>query len=130
MKKTILAIVLSAGLTSFSGTVKAQNLIQNGDFSTGSFTSWNASGNASIKTYWNGSLIYNPQNVEYPFASISGATLTSGYFAGFINGSSLLSQTFSTVVGQTYDVSCMGDANALRKYAFNLQCMPYRVRFC
>jgi hypothetical protein len=110
MKKTILALVLAAGLTAFTSRTNAQNLIQNGNFSTGSFTSWNASGSASIKTYWNGSLINNPQNVEYPFASISGATV-GGYFAGFVNGTSLLSQTFSTVVGQTYDVSFLGAGN-------------------
>ena len=111
LKKIILALVLAAGLTAFTSRTSAQNLIQNGDFAAGSFTSWNVSGNASIQTYWNGSLIYNPRNTTYPFASISGATLDSRHFAEFINGRSILSQTFSTIVGQTYNVSFLGAGN-------------------
>jgi hypothetical protein len=111
LKKIILALALAAGLTSFTARTNAQNLIQNGDFAAGSFTSWNVSGSALIQTYWNGSLIYNPRNTTYPFASISGATLDSGHFAEFTNGRSILSQTFSTIVGQTYNVSFLGAGN-------------------
>jgi hypothetical protein len=111
MKKTLLTLALVTGLTLFAGNLKAANLIQNGNFDNG-FSGWISSGNVSITSYYNSSSVYNPNNWDYPWVDIKApyGIYTANNFAqlGIPNGGygvNTLSQSFDTIIGNTYTVS-------------------------
>ncbi len=85
MKNSHLLGAVCVILSSISGAANA-NLIVNGSFETGDLTDWSSSGNI---------LVTNAQGS------------TDGIFAGLFNGADttgdgILSQSFSTVIGDTY----------------------------
>jgi len=109
--KAILTLVLVAGLTSFAGSAKAINLIQNGNFDN-DLSGWNYSGNVIVSSYYDSTPVYNPNNRSYPWVSIQApyGTYTASQFAqlGSANGGgsvNTLSQSFNTIIGNAYTVS-------------------------
>jgi hypothetical protein len=110
MKKTILALTLVAGLISFAGNAKAQNLIQNGilDGSTSAYygsgyinpliwqTSWNPNRPSSVFITTVDRFNRGRAN---PLSSINGSNL---FWTG---GTGFISQSFATSIGTTYNLS-------------------------
>jgi len=106
MKKTVLALALVAGLTSFAGNAKAQNLIQNGNLTNYTINP----GNGRSKQ-WIGYVSLNDWTVTGPYMNIySGA----GYLGGnslYMGASSsggigdMISQNINTTIGVNYELS-------------------------
>ena len=103
------AIVLFTNWTShavrgllFTLQVSGQDLVQNGGFETGDFTSWTLVGNTIVNNR-HGPTIYNAveNTSSYPL------TVHSGNYGAFMGDNQLatLSQTLATVPGQTYLLS-------------------------
>ncbi len=92
-QRPLAALLASLGLLSASQCYGNLNLVQNGNFATGDFTGWNASGGNEVAGASN----------DYGYQPRSG----DAYFVAFgaVNGDSLLYQTISTVAGYTYDFS-------------------------
>ena len=82
----------------FGLTVSAPELIQNGGFETGDFTSWTVSNNDNYNYVDNGSLTYNLISPHSGF-----------WFAAFgqysLDGMCTISQTLPTIPGRSYVVS-------------------------
>ena len=126
MKKIILALALVAGLTSFAGNAKAQNLIQNGDFSYYSI-SYNGPSRPKYETVTLDNWIIEGQfnDVSLGNGYLSGNALIMG--AGPSDITDKISQTINTTIGTEYTFSfyikgtdnntqnlVFADANALR----------------
>jgi hypothetical protein len=120
MKRTLLALALAAGFTSFTGNAKAQNLLQNGNFADGLF-GWSYSGRVLITSYYDSSSVYNPNNWDYPWVDIKAndGIYTANQFAqlGIPNGGygvNTFSQSFNTIIGNTYTVSFSANGRTSR----------------
>ena len=111
MNNPILTLALVVALTSFAGTSKAENLLQNGNFDNG-LSGWSYSGQIITSSYYDSSTVYNPSNWSYPWVSIQApyGSFTANQFAQFGSpnnggGENVLSQSFNTVTGNAYTVS-------------------------
>jgi hypothetical protein len=91
--KTLLVVVaLALALMISAPKTFAQNLVQNGSFETGDFTSWNVNGLEEV--------------VTGPFAAYSGAQDGSWYSVwGNVGGDGSISQTISDTAGSHYNLS-------------------------
>ena len=93
--KTLLAVVAVAVCLCIAPATFAQNLLTNGSFETDSFSGWTTGGNFEFTSVTSG-----------PFESYTGAQDGSFYVTmGPVGSDGTLSQTFSTVAGQSYSFS-------------------------
>jgi hypothetical protein len=111
-----LALAIAAGLTSFEEGANAQNLIQNGDFEYNSNAATGWSGNAIMNVNVFSSTNYNNQlglgNYIGPFGVINNFFTTPSLNGNFFwlsgadySNPSYISQSFSTIQGQQYQLS-------------------------
>ena len=91
----LLAAAAAIATVMVAGPAKA-NLITNGDFGTGDFTGWTLSGDLT-----GGSSVGASGNPTQPSGPGFGNSAALGTFGGILD----LGQSFSTVAGQTYDLS-------------------------
>ena len=113
MKKTIIAFILIAGLSTFIRNTNAQELILNGNFATGNFTSWNVS-NTNTSHF---------RVLSYEYAGHATIAPPSGDSYMAVTGQNdSLEQTISTVVGQTYTLSFLANNDANNQLYNPSQC--------
>jgi hypothetical protein len=93
--RILLAAAAAIATVAVAGPAKA-NLISNGNFGTGDFTGWTLSGDLN-----GGSSVGSSGNPTQP----SGPGFGNSAYLGTLGGILDLGQTFSTVAGQTYDLT-------------------------
>jgi len=103
MKKTIIAFILIAGISTFIRNTNAQELISNGNFATGDFTSWNVSTRNTSHF----------RVLSYEYAGHAAIAPPSGDSYMAVTGQNdSLEQTISTVAGETYTLSFLANNDA------------------
>ena len=93
--RILLAAAAAVATVAVAGPAKA-NLITNGNFATGDFTGWSQSGDLN-----GGSSVGSSGNPSQP----SGPGFGNSAYLGTAGGIFDLGQAFSTVAGQTYDLT-------------------------
>lgn len=89
MRGKLLAVSAIAAALVYAAPASATNLVTNGGFEAGDLSGWTLTGNTS-------------------FSGVDTSTVHSGNFAGYfgqVGSTGTLSQTLSTVAGQTYTIS-------------------------
>jgi len=101
MPRIHLSLLAAAALSTSLAQAAPVNLIQNGDFETGDLSAWAASGHVNAATGYGG--------VDYfgagPFDGGALGSWAAAFNAGDRTPNAVISQTFTTIVGQLYELS-------------------------